>query len=572
MSQIRPSVRRTVPAPPRINRAPEPPQINRGPAQPNVSKTVRKLQTRYFGKGPIQWILYSGTAETENEPNLESLYKKDLPQYVQEVSVRHGKKVLATHTHEYGFKSDLIKLYYDMLMYRGKIGEKAFSLSVYKSGKITFTGGYPEGSQSMSIAPRSLVRRIIGNFKNFIVKSATVQFDSKLMMRRDKLATGAYDYDVQSVVTQLLKMGIPISNISYPERNPLEPIQTKPFISIKVSQQIIRIFPNGQVQLVKITSDSMARKLLGDSRLLMRRIKMSGAMIPREDVIPKSRLTRPQLRKKNDIAPNISTRSTTCPENKRPHPYSFSGVPIGPNYYIGVNPQGMPCCYKIPKKTAYLKQKIIDRFKELGIQIPQSTKQAFGIQLNNSNLPKNVSGKEPDLPIFIDERGQLKIGTRQAKRWPLVKLVDIARKLGAVYISYKSSKDDVIQAIIKESKTKDKFNVENSMRIEGKRNIRHFTKSNLVKRVLKVYGVRLNNQQSMKNLLDSVKRLQNKARFKKLYNTIMPINRIPDEFKNTFYTSARNNYMGLPNANIKRGLEQARNQVLEILRGTQASP
>lgn len=558
MTHIRPKIRRgQVAVAPKVRKSPVIVQKVKTP--PNLNKAARKIQRAWFGRGSYELIMFSGTAKIES-PNLKSLFESPLNELVNEVSVRSGRKILATHTREYGIKTDLRSIYYDMLVFKGSVGTRAFAINVYKSGKITFTGGYAQGAKTIRSTPRTLLAKVLGVLE-FDIKSSTVQFDSGLSFGRFELVRGGYDYNLRSVTLQLSRLGLPPGDISVPNRDPLNPLQTKPFITVNLHPEMMRIFPNGQVQVTKITTDAAAKKSVQSARVIMKSLEKSGAVQKRTFTPPKSRKTHAQSRG----IPGISETSTTCPKNRRPTPYSFGGNPIGPGFYIGANPQGLPCCYKIPKKIGYLKSKIIQRFDELGIQIPPSTKLAFHINRNNSNKPVNVSGKIPDLPIFMDN-GELKIGTRQAKRWTLSKLVDIAHKLGAVYITHKSSKDDVIAAIERESKKKNRFNVKNTMRIQGKRNIRHFTKAALVNRVRKVYGVRLNNSKPMTNLVANVKRLQNTRRFKELYNSIMPINRIPEEFKETFYNAAKNDYLGKSNEEVRKGLQSAKNHIMETLR------
>lgn len=565
--QRRPTIRRSMKIRTPVRR--EPIVAVSPPRTPDVNRIMKrtlaaiKIQKTWIGRGPYEWIMYSGTANISN-PDLKSLFESPLKNMVTEVSVRSGRKILATHTREYGIKSDLKHLYYDQLTIKGNTGQRAFAINVYKSGKVTFTGGYPFGAKSMTSSPKSVLKNILGKVSDFSIKSSTIQFDSGFAFDRFQLAGGGFDYDLRSVTSGLARIGIQPGDISAPARNVNNPVQTKPFVTVNVHPEIIRIFPNGQVQITKITNNTNVNKVVSGTRIIMRRLAQYGSVKKRNFEPPKSRKTHAQQRNTDSLAPNISTRSTTCPKNRRPTPYSFGGAPIGPGFYIGANPQGLPCCYKIPKKIGYLKGKIIDRFRELGVQIPQSAKLAFHINLNNSNKPVNVSNIAPGISIFID-KGELKIGTRQAKRWPLVKLVDIAHKLGAVYITYKSSKDDVIAAIEKESKKSGSFNTKNSMRIENKRNIRHFSKTALLNRVRKVYGVRLNDRKSMVNLVSNVKRLQNTKRFKELYNSIMPIHQIPENFKNTFFNSAKNNYMGKSNENIRKGLMIARNHILETI-------
>ena len=483
--------------------------------------------------------MFSGTAECKRTPDLQQLYNKELPNNVYEVTVRRGREIQSIHTREYGYKTDLRNPFFDSLVYRGTTGTRAFAVMVHKSGKVTFTGGYPENTRSMYTAPRMILNSIVG-VKNFKIVSTTIQLKTNLKLKKNwedlQSFLGrsyTFDYKGSEVVTS--------------------------FISIKIPPETVRIFKNGQFQITKVTSPQRAIRAIAKVREMIKSLVANGFYEQQQAVPVKKRQTVAQRRATGNIAPSVQQRSTTCPKNRRPTPYSFGGEPIGPGYYIGANPQGLPCCYKIPKKIDYLRPKIIQRFAELGIRIPASTKRAFGIVLNNSNKPVNASNKEPEsLPMFIDN-GNLKIGTRQAKRWPLVKLIDIALKLGSTEIKRGMSKDSVIDIIEREARKKGLFGHQNVMRIEGKRNIRHFTKKNLVRRVLKVYGVRLDDQKNMKNLVANVSRLQKKAMIRRVFNEMVPAGpNINENIRKTLRNSALENMKNETNlrATLRRELNQ----------------
>jgi hypothetical protein len=468
-----------------------------------AARKIQNFWRRSRGAPSYQWIMFSGSAEFKETPNLESLYLRNLPENVTEVSVRAGKDTQAVHTREYGFKQDVRTVAYGSLLYKGMIGERAFALIVFKSGKVTFTGGYPESARSMYQTPLSIVRRILGSgtLKNFKIASATIQMRTNLKLVKSFDSLRAY-------------LGKKF-NQSYTA------VQDS-FIAIKLDPEQLKIFRNGQFQISNIRNPSRAKIVSTRVKALIFELAKQGFYTQTENVPVKKRKTAAQSRRTGEIAPNIQKRSTTCPKNRRPDPYSFGGQTIGPEFYIGANPQGLPCCYKIPKKTAYLRPKIIARFNELGIRIPESTKRAFGIELNNASKPVNVSNKEPlDIPIFMD-KGILKIGTRQAKRWPLVKLVDIAQKLGTTQIRGAISKDDVIDIIQQEAKRKGMLGQQNVMRINGSRNIRHFTKKNLYNRVKKVYGVRIDITKNMESLVANVRKLQTNAMTRRVFNEMVP--------------------------------------------------
>lgn len=478
----------------------------KSPNSATKERAARTIQMYWRGTRsttPIHWVLFSGTAQCMTVPNLTTLYQKPIPELVTEVTVRRGKEIQSVHTREYGYSQTG---YFDSassIVYKGMFGDRAFAVMVFKSGKVTFTGGYPENTTSMYQTPRMIVRSILGPVKAFKIVSSMIQLRTNL-----KLTTSLFN--VQTFLRRSYSMDV----------RPEETITS--FITVNISPESVRIFKNGQFQILKVTSPLRAKIATARVKRMIQELVAGGFYEAQDGGVPeKKRKTSAQQRHTGNIAPNIQKRSTTCPKDKRPTPYSFGGEPIGPGYYIGANPQGLPCCYKIPKKIAYLRPKIIQRFNELGIRIPASTKKAFEIVLNNANKPVNVSNKEPlDIPIFID-KGELKIGTRQAKRWPLVKLVDIARKLGSSDVGPGMPKIDVIEEIERLAQRKGIIG-QNMMRINGRRNIRHFTKKNLYNRVKKVYGVRLNTSKNMKSLVENVQKLQKSAMIRRVFNNMVP--------------------------------------------------
>jgi hypothetical protein len=470
-----------------------------------------RVITKAWAQRGTRYVLYSGVASVP-PPNMEALYQRPLAPNVTEIQVRSGPYILASHTREYGFKTYMRSITYDSLLYKGRTGDKAFSLQLNKSGKITFTGGYPTGTRSVTAAPFAMVRRIAGSSAVPVIKNCTIQFDSGLEVIKPDM-TGMY--------TALSKLGTDVIA-------PLPEGRTQPYISFRVGDPSVRIFPNGQVQISKITKQTHVTQVVPGIRKIMKFLVTKNVMRPRQVTPKPSTRTHPQSRFNNQIAPNIGTRSTTCPLDKRPTPYSFGGVPI-PGHYIGANPQGMPCCYKIPKKLGYLRPKIIRRFANLGIRIPTSTKHVFGIQLNNSHLPVNVSGHLSTSFTLKDE--DLIIGTRQAARYPLQKLVDIARRLGIVYVTHKTSKGDVIASIKKEVLKQGLLTTTNirtnNVRMGGTRNAKHFTKDELFKRARKVYGISLNTNKTLAGMVHNLKsRLESRRieRFEPIYREIVPEN------------------------------------------------
>lgn len=80
-----------------------------------------------------------------------------------------------------------------------------------------------------------------------------------------------------------------------------------------------------------------------------------------------------------------------CPLERKPRPYSFkegkcpnSRVP----HYIKPNPQGRPCCYKVPKRKVVPAKRVTDAYSSIKEPIPQSVRNVFGDLLTQNDRVK----------------------------------------------------------------------------------------------------------------------------------------------------------------------------------------
>lgn len=109
-------------------------------------------------------------------------------------------------------------------------------------------------------------------------------------------------------------------------------------------------------------------------------------------------------------------KGTTCPKDRCPTPYSFSGK-CKDGYFVRPNPQGFPCCYQLKR---FKKDEVRKAYENAGVNIPNSLKNRVG----NVNVPNS-----PGIKTSYDARGAMKIGTRQCSRYTYQELVVLARKL-----------------------------------------------------------------------------------------------------------------------------------------------
>jgi hypothetical protein len=134
----------------------------------------------------------------------------------------------------------------------------------------------------------------------------------------------------------------------------------------------------------------------------------------------------------------VTRKGTTCPKNRCPDPYSYDGkCPAG--YYVRPNPQMFPCCYK--SKRAKITE-VRKAYQNAGVNMPNSVRSLLG---NKSPSPASVMS--PSIKTSYDERGALKIGTRQCSRYTLEQLKTLAERMGidTTKLKTKSSICDAIQ-------------------------------------------------------------------------------------------------------------------------------
>jgi hypothetical protein len=148
-------------------------------------------------------------------------------------------------------------------------------------------------------------------------------------------------------------------------------------------------------------------------------------------------------------APDVARRGTTCPIGRRPDPYSFQGTCPGKpgKFFVKPNPQGQPCCYKVPKKIQYSKNTVKNLYNKANVRVPQNVKNKFLLGNNGNNRSNNIGVESTNVTVVMDPKVGLKINSRQCSRYTRVALVDIAKRMGIVSIKPKASKDELCKKI-----------------------------------------------------------------------------------------------------------------------------
>lgn len=517
----------------------------------STSKGMRNI----FKTIKVKPVLFSGTAKTYEDNPIDymfgKIYVNGLPEELNEAVLKTSKfKPLVSLTREYGLKKKQSgEINPGVLTLKGP----SISINVFKKGVITFTGGYPDKVKSLEDFPKKIIKDILGTVDQFEINNVNIQCNVGFGINLEK-------------ITRYLA-----------GKANLEP-EIRPYVLYNRKYQY-RIFATGFIQISKILSqDDINESISHIVGILYSSNSIVGKYNPNRKPRRNTK-TKSQYRRSNQVAPNVRTLSTTCPPDKRPTPYSFGGVPI-PGHYIGVNPQGLPCCYKIPTRLGYMRPKIIARFKELGIKIPADTKRVFGItqdNYNNRNMPVNVSGKNSEDLIFSNvprtkknsDELVFKIGTRQCMRWPQAKLVDIAHKMGMINITGKEKKEYICQAIrskvIENGRMSNRKNIikNNNVRFNARRNASHFTKEKLANKAFKEYKIRLNTSSTLKNMVSNLKQRVKEQRLRKIFNEY----NLPEQLWN----AVKDDFINLSPLQTRRKLYNAARNVQQIYNEAESS-
>jgi hypothetical protein len=395
------------------------------------------------------------------------------------MSTRYGKfKKAFEFNKEYGGRktanvsnNKLSSLEFIVKIKKGRTVQGA-SFNIYNTGRVRFSGGYIDGSPN---EPLSLVRYIekIVNLKlsDKPIKINNVTSEIKLGAKVDV----AQLHSLLDVGEGLAKFdGYVLKSTYEPSRNVFLAKQKKdsPFLYVNFGNKFT-ILLTEKGSLVIEGTEAPAKRL-PVVRRFVNFLKIAGLLTPtRRNVIPSPKPSKIARRANNKPAPNVTRRGTTCPKDSRPVPYSYQGkCPQGNGYYVRPNPQGQPCCYKIPKRAEYLRNKVAERYRRANVKVPDDVRRIFGIGLNTNQKPANVGRKAPtNLRFEMNKELGFKIGSRQCMRFTKVSLVDMALRLG-IALPQKVTKPILCDMIAKYVQNKNlatkKQNVGNALPVTGR--------------------------------------------------------------------------------------------------------
>ena len=450
----------------------------------------------------------------------EALRNKETRRNIDKERIRYDKR-MARENPSPGVRSVDFKI-------RVSQGDKVsgVSFTVYRGGSLRASGGILNVSissrQGMDSALESIGKQIqrVHQFliENFNVPNKTLEinnlvtgFEVNMPINIDRATR--YMYDKKGGKSMFSSKNV-IKKTGMVKK---ESLKKKPRVAggvgvIPMNDFTLRISMSGKCQIEGADDpDALWKFYSRDVFNLMNEFTKQGftgpyKAMPNRNIRPNSK-TKTERRIVNKPAPYTTRRGTSCPPGKRPDPYSFQGkCPRG--YYVRPNPQGQPCCYKIPKNIRYSKAKVAAAYKNADVKIPKSVEAIFLIKGSNnkknntstsnvrnfiktSNDPKLTNemltrmnrrldaykskrmknggyvirtlrgNKFENRPIpereFIDKFGprwwiqvnDFKIDTRQCMRYSKVALLDIAARMGLTDVKSTMPKDEICHIIRK---------------------------------------------------------------------------------------------------------------------------
>jgi len=388
-----------------------------------MESAVSKVQKIFRYYRNIHFILYNGTIKSRGSIDIKSKFEqiisRNVDPYIKSIALIDSKlKDVAIFKRNTGLSGSSNPAYNGIrtiVTYKGK----NHTVVLYKSGVVHFNGGY---SSATTLHGRKIPihqwydipQKVLS-----IVLGVTVPHGD---IHMNNVSIQAQPITRKINLEKLLQYVSPnFKNAQY------ETNLGKYFLSFKNENIAFRIHANGIIQASNLTQPydvNFVQQFIEDLTPVLKQAS-SGDI---SAVVYKNK--------------KLKVMRTTCPPNKRPVPYTFEGVPK-PNMFIAPNPQGLPCCYKIPAKiTPTLIENVIKAFKTIGVKIPDSTKRSLGIMSNNVNVFKHKNIKSYQ---FVNRNGTLYIGlkgttVRQGTRIPLEELRTIALLLGIMGVSKERSK------------------------------------------------------------------------------------------------------------------------------------
>jgi hypothetical protein len=309
------------------------------------------------------------------------------------------------------------------------------SVSLFTNGKIKISGGYlnqragnMNNEEYFEAQPELIREYIVDNYtrkekflRNDIVFNnvvSSVRFNKGFNLNLiSSVGAKAYDLKYEPELSPNLFVKFGTYNFTISSRGLVKIQNITEYDDIQESYELLLDFVNDMVDYEKAQKpDKQGRipRMLKERNVSENRVKKQKNFNP------------------NAPAPEVARRGTSCPLSRRPFPYSMQGKCTKEGCYVKPNPQGQPCCYKIPKNTKYSELKVKAVFNRANVKVPNNVRRVFKFGNNTNSKRNNTSHKNlENIKIKMNSEVGLKIGSRQCMRYSKVALVDILHRLGS---------------------------------------------------------------------------------------------------------------------------------------------
>ena len=479
---------------------------------------------------PLYPTLYSAmVVDPDEQFNLSRFFKSPgnadimrggLRVEVLKVTARSGRfQKIKEATKEYGIIGSSNNKRIDVIEFTIRVSkggeEKGGVVRVYKNGKMTISCGYVgidytvDMERQLKEQPKLVKTHIVSKYLNNAIGLSEFPLNFTNLSGQFRINSAI---NPERITRNMVPGAIDI--IYDPEISPMLKVKYPSFkMSISVSGHF-------QVMGLKTPADLMNAYRVGlDVVNNMIGTRAVRGAIGRKPVSP--RKTKAAKTKTNKPAPEVTRKGTTCPINHRPVPYSFQGKCPKPDHYVRPNPQGQPCCYKIPRSLVYSRNKVEAAYNKAGVKVPANVRRLFGFGNNTNNKPNNVTSANLTITVRNDPKSGFMIGSRQAMRYTREGLHNIAKRMKIQNVNGKMTKEKLIKAIRDSNRTKNvTLNGANLRyggkvlkirgRMIGKRVCDSFKKADI--RAI-ARGLRLNIDPNLKKseMCDAIQRFANKA-------------------------------------------------------------
>ena len=309
------------------------------------------------------------------------------------------------------------------------------SVSLFANGKIKISGGYlnqrsgnMNNEEYFEAQPELIREYIVDNYtrkekflRNDIIFNnvvSAVRFNKGFNLNLiSSVGAKAYNLKYEPELSPNLFVKLGTYNFTFSSKGLVKIQNITEYDDIEESYELLLEFVNDMVDYEKAQVPNRQGRI---PRML------------KERNVSENRLKKQKNFNPNAPAPEVTRRGTSCPIGRRPFPYSMQGKCTKEGCYVKPNPQGQPCCYKIPKNTKYSELKVKAVFNRANVKVPNTVRKFFKFGNNTNSKRNNTSHTNlSNIKIKMNSNVGLKIGSRQCMRYSKVALVDILHRLGS---------------------------------------------------------------------------------------------------------------------------------------------